>query len=96
MFYEDADWGMLPFHMREPLQRYIEDGLEPGGFLQAVLENDLSGAVSRADSTNIHRIPDFVRFLQYYAPAICWGSPELYQSWVKRRGINGINKDEGQ
>ena len=43
----------IPEHTKGALDRYVDHGLEPGGFLTAVLTNDLFGAVARADSENI-------------------------------------------
>lgn len=81
--------GMLPSHMREPMLKYIEHGWLPGGFLTAVLENNLCEAVNRADTLNINRIPDCVHYLMWYAPGLCWGSPEKVGLWHERGGMKG-------
>lgn len=80
---------MLPSHMREPMQSYIEKGWLPGGFLTSVLANDLRGAFGRADHWNRPRIGDFVEYLMMYAPASCWGSEDVVSRWVARGGLEG-------
>src|SRR5699024_8873505 len=44
-----ADWSLIPQHMRASVRRWIEHGVLPGGFLSAVIRNDLVGAVRCAD-----------------------------------------------
>jgi hypothetical protein len=77
----------IPEHMRGGMLRWIEHGIYPGGFLTAVLENDLVGAVSRADHINIHRIPDYVRYLFNDAPSDCWGGPDEVRAWHEQGGL---------
>lgn len=79
-------WNLIPTHMREGLQRYINHGIAPGDFLSAVLSNDLRGAVERADDVNIVAIPNYIKFLYNYAPGGCWGSVERYKSWTGTKG----------
>lgn len=74
----------IPDYMREGVKLYIEKGIPPGGFLTAVICNDLKGAVARADETNRDRLPDYVMFFYNFAPADCWGSEENMSAWFKR------------
>lgn len=76
------DYSLLPQHIRDAMQRYIEDRIQPGGFLTAVLSNDLAEAFARADHINRMRLHDIVRFLYNEAPSTCWGSPEKVKSWL--------------
>jgi len=69
-------------HAGKSLWRWIENGISPGGFLTAVLRNDLAGAVSKADDRNVELIPDFVRLLYNFAPAGCWGSEQKFHEWI--------------
>lgn len=71
---------------------YIMEGIEPGGFLCRVLENDLVGAFSKADSLNAARLQDYARFLFSYAPRDCWGSRKIVDAWIKAGGLNGMEK----
>lgn len=76
-------FGMkIPGYMIEGLVDYILDHVPPGGFLTAVLCNDLYGACARSDLTNKKNLPAYIAFLMEHAPAICWGSRERFDKWV--------------
>lgn len=64
------------------LQRYVNQRVPCGGFLTAVLENNLRLAVERADDTNIWLIPVYVSWLYNHAPSDCWGSREAVTHWL--------------
>ena len=83
-----GDWTLIPAHMWDGLHLYITEGIEPGSFLSAVLQNDLRRACEAADDVNRHRLRDYVQFLYCHAPHDCWGSPEKYSAWIKRGGLN--------
>jgi hypothetical protein len=76
---------MLPKHIRHGVKEYIEKGFIPGGFLQAVICNDLSGAFQRADSTNTERMKDIVQFFHWWVPAPVWGSKEKMEAHAKAK-----------
>jgi len=82
----DVDWGRIPERMRGGITRYVERGIRPGGFLTAVICNDLSWAAGSADATNRLLLWDYVKFFYNYAPHECWGSPEKFQAWLKEKG----------
>ncbi len=84
-----ADWSLIPDYMIGGLRRYIENGVEPGSFLSAVLCNDLRGACERADDTNRERLFQYIQFLYSYAPSACWGSPTRFEAWIEEGGIEG-------
>jgi hypothetical protein len=71
----------VPEHIRGGLIRFVDHGILPGGFLQAVLSNDLPEACARADDENRPRLFAIVRWLWNEAPATCWGSPEAMRAW---------------
>jgi hypothetical protein len=74
----------LPSHLRDGMRRYLEEGIPTGGFLRAVLENDLMGAVKRASpGTNLLALVDW---LLEHAPADAWGSVEAVSNWIQRPG----------
>lgn len=85
----DANWSLIPEHCREGLEEYILNGTESGGFLMAVVENDLRRAVESADFTNRRVLDGYVMFLNNYAPRECWGSPVKVGKWIARGGLNG-------
>ncbi len=63
----------------------------PGGFLRAVLENDLAGAFGRADDDNRRAMHDIVCYVYNELPSQCWGSPAKVAAWLtqaqQRAGI---------
>ncbi len=79
---ERADWSLIPESMHGAMRAWVELGRKPGHFLTAVLENNLHGAVSRADSANMAAIKGWVTFVYNYCPAGCWGSPERVHRWM--------------
>lgn len=71
--------------IKESLQRYVDNKIPTGGFLTAVLSNDLKEACVRADHINIRRIPEIVAYCYNNIPAICWGSRERVQAWLDNK-----------
>ena len=61
---------------------YVELRREPGGFAMALLENDLRGAMGRADPMSIRGLFDLVQYCHWEIPGVCWGSPEKVQAWL--------------
>jgi len=76
----------LPEHIRGGMKRYIEEGLIPGDFLQAVICNNLKLSVQRADDVNIKRMLDIVSFMYWEVPMSAWGSYEKMIEWSKKGG----------
>lgn len=72
----------VPFHNVDSIKYYITEGIAPGGFLQAVISNDLREAVGSADHMNIVALPNLVRFFYNYAPGVCWGSEEKFHEYL--------------
>ena len=72
----------IPSSMVGGLIRYVDEGVQPGGFWLAVLKNDLADACARADENNKYLIYDFVYVLYNYCPSECWGSPEKVDRWI--------------
>lgn len=76
----------MPPALRASLDRYANDRVETGGFLRAILENDLCEAVCRADEINFQFLPVIVRYVYNELPAPCWGSKEKVAAWLKKAG----------
>lgn len=77
------DYSTVPVdYMAGAVQRYVEQGLEPGGFMQALLTNHLFDAVRRADGLNIAHIPQWVVWIETHLPLACYGSRDRYQAWM--------------
>lgn len=78
----EAIRALLPARMVSGLVLYIEDGIPPGDFLCAVIQNDLKEACARADDENRHLLWDYVNVLYNHAPSSCWGSEKQFNHWV--------------
>lgn len=77
----------LPDHMHASLVEYIERGSAVGGFLEALLSNDLKQTCIRADSDNVEIIGLYVNWLYDNAPAPCWGSAKKFAAWQAAGGL---------
>jgi hypothetical protein len=75
----------IPDRMMGGLTRYIEEGIMPGDFLTAVLENDLMEAVGRADDENAANLPAYIGYLYNVAPSNCFGSREKVKAHYARK-----------
>lgn len=73
----------IPSHMRGGILRFFNDRIPPGHFLSAVINNDLREAVSRADDTNKHCLPNYIEWLYSHAPAGSWGHGDAVRDWLK-------------
>jgi hypothetical protein len=75
----------IPDRMMPAIQRYILHGIEPGHFLTAVITNNLTEAVARADDENMRNIPAFVAYFYNEAPRDCWGSEAKMNMWITQK-----------
>ena len=73
----------LPDELEASIRRYVDHGIPTGDFLQACIENDLSGACARADEQNWPLIPVIVAYLRNECPAYCWGFNGAFQRWLE-------------
>ena len=85
----DIDYSRIPEHCQSGLRRYIENGCDVGGFLTAVLENNLVEAFGRADLENQVNMRQYADFLYNQAPSECWGSRSKVVAWMKKGGMKG-------
>ncbi|MBI4099599.1 hypothetical protein HY440_01185 [Candidatus Microgenomates bacterium] len=68
----------------EGLKRYAEQGIPTGGFLRAVLENNLMEAFGQADIENTADMAEIVGYVYNEMPMSCHGSPEKVKAWLAR------------
>ena len=79
-------YGMeVPDEIIESIQRYVEHGIPTGGFLEAVICNNLREAVGRADHKNILILPAIVSYLYNECPMGCWGTADSFKEWISRK-----------
>lgn len=79
------DQRLIEPRFRESIDAYVATGRPTGGFLEAVLSNDLMEALGRADSGAIDNLPHIVAYVYNEAPSGCWGSRERVREWIKAR-----------
>ena len=75
------NWYYIPPHTRLSLVNYFMHGLHPGGFIEAVLTNDLHRCVAIADHANIEALQIIVQWIQSHAPLDSWGTREKIEAW---------------
>jgi len=75
---------MLPQDTKEAIDRYVDDKIPTGGFLYAVLTNNLFEAIDRADHINLPNLQDICSYIYNFTPTACWGSPEKVKEWLKQ------------
>jgi len=67
---------------KESLDKYANERVPPGGFLQAVLENNLMEAMGRADEFNRVALFNICKYVYNNLPVDCHGSPEKVKRWL--------------
>lgn len=74
----------IPEYMHGAIRRYYENGIPPGDFLTALLNNNLKETYARADDTNVRAIKGYVMWFYNEAPAGSWGYDGAVKSWIER------------
>ncbi len=82
-------YEMLPDHMQGGMRRYVENGIQPGSFLTALLSNDFMEAARKADNVNLHNLYIYASFFHNELPEECYGSPAAVKSWSALGGLAG-------
>jgi hypothetical protein len=78
------DYSLIRPNIREALDAWGRESFPVGGFLTAVLENNLSEALGRADEQNLQTIFHIVAYVYNELPSECWGSPDKVFKWQRR------------
>lgn len=73
---------MLPNNTKEEIDQYVSRGVPPGGFLAAVLANDLFAAVTSAGEDNLPNLESVCRYVQDSTPPGCHGSHARVSGWL--------------
>jgi len=74
----------IPEHTKESLINYFDRCWEPGGFLMAVLRNDLYGAAAKADYVNRAELSNIAMWIINNAPYGSYGDHETIKDWLNR------------
>jgi len=73
---------MIPLNIKAAIDEYVDHGHPVGGFVNAVLCNDLQEAVVRADEVSLACIVAICKYVFNLTPAPCWGSKEKVRAWM--------------
>jgi len=73
----------LPISEAGAFRRYLYDHIETGGFLRAILENNLIRAVQRADHDNGMLLGEWANFVYWEMPHECHGDAEAVLKWLQ-------------
>lgn len=85
MTHPHEKYPLAPARILDAITDYAEHHRPQGGFVMAVLENDLMQAMGRADEHSLRGLFDIVRFVRWEIPADCHGSPEKVRAWLEDR-----------
>jgi len=69
--------------IKKSLDRYAKERVPTGGFLRKVLENDLFGAIGKADTGNRNDLFSICSYIYNELPMSCWGSPKHVKEWLE-------------
>jgi len=86
----ETKYPKIPYHMLISVIAYRDYGRYVGGFLEALLSNDLMKAIERADDDNICALADYGKLLHNDMPSDSYGSQGRYKAWIKHRGLKGV------
>jgi hypothetical protein len=81
---------MIEQRFKEAIDRWVADACPMGGFITAVLENDLAGAIGRADVDALATIRETITYLWNECPTGCWGSKEKVSEWRKAKRVENV------
>ena len=83
MYRHDSHFGRrIEERFLEALDAYGQTARPTGGFLEAVLCNDLRQACARADARALGQLSDIVGYIYNELPSGCWGSPAKVHAWM--------------
>ena len=80
----DRTWHHVHEDCRMAMFNYLVHGWMPGGFLTAVLTNDLYRAAAQADCENIKRLAYVALWVQHALPSCCYGNAKIMKAWYER------------
>lgn len=79
------NYDLLPESLRGGMRLYVEHGIRPGSFLEAVLKDSLTGAFAQADARSLVHMFGIVRFLYNEMPMTLWGSRAVVEEWIRAK-----------
>lgn len=79
----------IPAHTLDSIERYVEFGHPTGGFLHAVLTNNLFGAAGQGDEANLRALPEICMYIYNRIPDAAWGTEKKVKAWYEARRAEG-------
>ena len=73
---------LIPTQTLTALQLYEQQKIPTGGFLYAVLTNDLFGAMGSGDTENVTALKHIVMYIYNNMPNNCFGSRQKVHQWL--------------
>ena len=85
--YNFGDTGIQPFSedFKDSMERYLFNGLEPGGFATAMLAHDLERALYNADTYNRKVFWAIAMWVRETCPEQATGSYERVRDWCDNK-----------
>ena len=74
---------MIPPYIKKAIDGYVDHGWKTGGFLTAVLSNDLFEAAAKADAHSQIALAEICQYIYNYTPSDCWGGEEHIEVWLE-------------
>ncbi len=60
----------------------LQVGYSTGGFVRAILQNDLFLAVAKADGYSFFCLKAICEYVYNFTPGPCWGSKKKVKAWM--------------
>ena len=86
----------IPAPTLEALKRYVNHHCPTGGFLEAVLSNNLSEAVGTADRDNTLALKAIMMWVYWACPHTAQGSREKYRAWIAEFNPESLKEEVGR
>jgi hypothetical protein len=82
--------GCIPYRSLFSLFDYVNSGQGPGGFLEAVLANDLNKSLTKADGEwTLEQLRALTTYIYNHLPDECWKCQAKVDAWKKAGGKVG-------
>lgn len=85
---------LIPESVLHALEGYVEYGLPPGDFLEAVLRDDLYDAINYADDKSLGALKHIVKAIHWGAPINCHGDAETVHRWITHKTAERMAGDQ--
>lgn len=79
------DEYQIPDYILASIKRYTHNRIAPGGFLYAVLSNNLFESFGRSHTTSLEALPEIIKYLYNEVPMACWGSSKKVEDWLSEK-----------